>query len=94
MTILVAHHKVVDYDQWKAVFDEVASIRKAFGSTGSTVLRNTADPNELMIITEWPSAEQAHSYSESSELRAAFQRAGLTTRPNFYVMEEADRQPA
>ena len=94
MTSLIVHHKVENYDQWKAVFDEMIPLRQSFGSTGATILRGTSDPNEIVIITTWPSAQNAQGYAQSPELKTGMQRAGVVSRPDAYIVDEADHTSA
>ena len=94
MTYLLVRHKVEDYAKWKPVFDEHGAARKAGGSKGARVFRNTDNPNEPVIITEWPTLEQARKFAQSPDLREAMQRAGVIGMPDVLFLDEVDRQPA
>jgi heme-degrading monooxygenase HmoA len=94
MAFLIVHHKLEDYDKWKAVFDEHATSRKEFGSRGARVFRSGDDANEVVAIFEWDSLDAAHKFAESSGLRDAMQRAGVMSRPDLFFIEEVDQQPA
>jgi heme-degrading monooxygenase HmoA len=94
MTYLLVRHKVEDFAQWKAVFDEHGAARKAGGSQGAQVLRNVNDPSEQVIITEWPDLDHARNFAGSPDLRQAMQRAGVIGMPDIIFLEEAERQPA
>jgi heme-degrading monooxygenase HmoA len=94
MTYLIVRHTVENYDPWKAAFDAHASYRQAQGSQGGTLLRNTANPHELLIVLEWKDLESAQAFAESAELRAAMEGAGVTGQPDLWFAEELDRPQA
>jgi heme-degrading monooxygenase HmoA len=89
MAHLFVHHKVADYKAWRPVFDELDALRQQFGQTSARVYRNAADPNELVIMTEWPSLDAARAYSQAPELRQGMQRAGVISQPEVLFLEEA-----
>lgn len=94
MTYVVVRHNVEDYARWKPVYDEHAAFRKETGSTGSRVLRDLNDPTNLIVISEWPSLEQAQQFAQSPNLHEVMGRAGVTGRPDVIFAEEVDVQPA
>jgi heme-degrading monooxygenase HmoA len=94
MTYVVVRHNVEDYSKWKPVYDEHAAFRKQTGSTGARVLRDTNDPTNVIVITEWPSMEAAQTFASSPSLHEAMGRAGVTGRPDVFFAEEVDVQPA
>ena len=54
-------------------------------------MRNAGDPNELVILLEWDSSENARRFADAEDLREAMQRAGVADRPDVYVLEEVER---
>jgi uncharacterized protein (DUF1330 family) len=92
MPYLIVRHKVEDYERWKPVFDhDHGATRKLGGSKGGWILRNAGDPNELVILLEWDSSENARRFADAEDLREAMQRAGVADRPDVYVLEEVER---
>jgi heme-degrading monooxygenase HmoA len=89
MAQLYVHHKVADYAKWRVVYDEMDALRRQFGQTGSQVFRTAADPNEIVILTAWPSIENARQYAMSPDLKDAMQRAGVISQPEVLFLEEA-----
>jgi heme-degrading monooxygenase HmoA len=87
MAHLFVHHKVADFAAWKTVFDEMAGLRQEYGMTAAQVLRSAADPNEVVILTEWPSLESARRYAQSPDLRQGMQRAGVISQPEILFLE-------
>jgi quinol monooxygenase YgiN len=89
MATLFVHHKVEDYAKWRPVFDEIGKVRTTHGATGWRVLRDSANPNEIIILTEFPDPESARGYAQSPDLREAMQRAGVSGRPEILFLNEA-----
>ena len=54
-------------------------------------MRNADDPNELLILLEWDSLENARRFTYADDLREAMQRAGVADQPDVYFLEEVER---
>jgi quinol monooxygenase YgiN len=76
-------HTVADFSKWKAVYDQHDGARKQFGCKKSEVFTNTANPNEVLVVTEWDSIDQAAAFDASPGLKDAMQHAGVLTAPEF-----------
>ena len=88
---LIVHHTVRDYDAWKPVFDEHESVRVKHGCEGHTVYRDADNPNDVTVITSWPSREQAEAFAHDPSLREAMQRGGVIGEPHrVSFIEEAE----
>ena len=85
--------KVEDYAKWRPVFDEVAGLRKTFGSKGGRLFQKSDNPNEVAILFEWESLEKARQYFQSGELRQAMQRAGVSGPPDVQFLNEIEKVP-
>jgi heme-degrading monooxygenase HmoA len=83
VTTAVTKLRVENYQQWKAVFDEVAELRRKHGVTRHWVYRGVEDQNEVIVSTEWPSLEMARGFFTDPDLRAAMQRGGVVGQPEF-----------
>lgn len=91
MPFLLIQHKLKDFDAWKRVFDEHGVIRRESGSQGGFLLRRAEDPDDVVILLEWDDLEKARRFTQSEDLRATMQRAGVVSQPTFWFLEEADR---
>lgn len=89
MAQLFVHHKVEDYAKWRQVFDAMDGIRRQNGMTAAQVYRSASDPNEVVILTTWPTVESARQYAQSPELREGMQKAGVISQPDVLFLEEA-----
>ena len=89
MTTVAVRHKVADYDAWRIVYDEHGAVRKNHGTTGDTVLRDAQDPNEVLVLTYWPSITEAQAFAADPSLGEAMGRAGVIGAPRIEFYEEA-----
>ena len=88
MAHMMIHHQVADYAAWKVAFDEHDATRREYGG-GDYMLFNSVDnPNEVVVVFEWDSMDNARAFSESAELREAMQQAGVTGPPTVVYMEQ------
>lgn len=88
MTTMVVRHDVADYDTWRKVYDEVEPLRSQYGVSAQRVLKETGgDGNSLLVIHEFPSADQARAFAESDELAQAMQRAGVAGPPRIELYD-------
>jgi quinol monooxygenase YgiN len=62
MITVAVRHRVADFDTWKVGYDEHGAVREEHRCTGATVLRDESDPNEVLLLTTWPSARAAHGF--------------------------------
>ncbi len=91
MPYLLIRHTVEDYDRWKPVFDEHASMRQAAGSKGGYVFRSADNPNEVVAIMEMEDLDRARQFVASDDLRQAMEKAGVTGPPEILFLELAER---
>ena len=54
-------------------------------------MRNADDPNELVILLEWDSSENARRFADADETREGMQRAGVADEPDVYLLEEVEQ---
>jgi hypothetical protein len=83
-------HRVADYDAWRRVYDGVAELQRQGGVTADAVYRAEGDPENVLVMHRFASAEQAHAFFENADLRQALVDAGVdlgSVRMEFY--EEA-----
>jgi quinol monooxygenase YgiN len=89
MAQLSVHHQVADYTKWRKIYDEMDAIRRSkFGMTSARVFRTAANPNEIVVETEWPTLEHAQAYAASPDLKTGMEKAGVTSQPNVLFLAE------
>ena len=89
MAYVLVHHKVEDYNNWKAHFENNSELRSRNGSKGGKVFQSADNPNELFILLEWDSFENAKKFTGSDELKEVMKEAGVVTQPEIYFVEDA-----
>ena len=93
MPDLIIRQKVADYESWKRLFDQDVATRRACGSLGSRIFRNTADPGELIILFRWDDLERARLYFQADDLQIEISGDMLFGSPLFWFLEEQDSTP-
>jgi hypothetical protein len=89
MAHILIHHKIEDYSKWKPAFDDHANYRAENGSMGGKVFRNADDQNDLFILLEINSIENAKKFVSSADTKEAMKKAGVVGMPSIYFVEEA-----
>jgi heme-degrading monooxygenase HmoA len=85
---------VQDQAKWKTVFAEAQELRKKYGSKGVRAFAKTDNPNEIVILGEYESLDQARQLFQSQEFRDATQRAGTVGAPDVTFLEKITELPA
>ena len=88
--IIIVQHKVRDYDTWKPAFDEHEDVRRRHGATGHELYRGADDPNELTIVSHFPTREQAEAFAADPSLKEAMERGGVISEPRITWAREAE----
>jgi len=84
----------MDYAKWKPIYDQHAATRKAKGSKGAHLFRNTDNPNEVVILIEWDKLSNARSFAQSEDLEKTMQKAGVSNPLDISFLQEIERTPA
>lgn len=90
MAKAIVQHHVADYDRWFSVFTEHEAVRRRHGATGHSVNRSAADPNTLVVVTDFATIEGAQAFSKDPTLRAAMERGGVDGSPQSWIVDEAE----
>lgn len=87
MTTLAVRHTVQDFDVWKAAFDGHAAARRSHGATGHRVLR---DGQDVLVLIDFDTQDQAGAFTVDPSLKAAMANAGVTSAPDITIREETE----
>jgi uncharacterized protein (DUF1330 family) len=87
MTTLAVRHTVQDFDVWKAAFDAHAAARRDHGATGHRVLREGQD---ILVLIDFDTQEQAAAFTTDPSLKEAMADAGVTSAPDITIREETE----
>lgn len=89
--VLITLHKVEDYAKWKTEFDSDIDMRKEAGEKSYQIFHTDDDPNNLAILFEWDSLDNARKFMESNELREKMQKGGVIGEPEIRFLEEVEK---
>ena len=87
---VMVHHKVRDYDMWKPVFDADEENRRRHKATGHEVYRDLNDPNNVFVLTDFPSKADAEAFAADPSLKEAMERGGVTGEPHVFWIEKTE----
>jgi hypothetical protein len=88
MAMLIIHHKVGEFATFKEVFLDDQERRRRSGCKGARVHQNAVDHNDVWVVLEFETAEQAQRHAEGLELNEAIKWAtGNISMPDFVVLE-------
>ena len=87
---IIVQHTVRDYDAWKRVFDEHEAVRREHGAAGHQLYRGADDPNEVTIVNQFPSREQAEAFAADPSLKEAMERGGVISEPRITWARETE----
>jgi heme-degrading monooxygenase HmoA len=86
--VAIAHHRVRDFDTWKRVYDSVSELQKAGGVRQHAVMRVVDDPDMVVVVHTFDSAEAAHAFLSNPELGEAMQSAGVDLSTFSYELSD------
>lgn len=89
MKYVLIIHEVADYDAWKNVFDQAATIRKEAGEISYQVLKYENEPNKIVHFSVWTSIENAKLFFESPKLIQIRKDAGVKS-PEFIYLDQIE----
>jgi len=83
----MVRHKVADFAKWKPVYDAHGSARAGAGLKELHLLRNTDNPNEVILLFSADDVDKARGFATSADLRDAMQKAGVTDKPDVWFLK-------
>lgn len=89
MATAIVRLRVADFDQWRRVFDSLATARTEYGIVAATAHRDAADPAEVVTILTARNLAAARAWLASAVLRNGMAEAGVIGRPEVELLEDA-----
>ncbi|MCU7548634.1 hypothetical protein OCK74_05870 [Chitinophagaceae bacterium LB-8] len=81
--MVVATHKVADFNKWEASYDAHDSMRLANGVHSYVIGRNIKDTNMVMVATKVDDMKKAKAFAKDPALKQAMQKGGVMGTPHF-----------
>jgi quinol monooxygenase YgiN len=88
---MFVRHEVTDYGAWRKVFDAFAPIQKKAGVIYKAVYQSTDNPNDVTVIHEFHSLQEAKTFAALPELKAAMEKGGVKGAPQFWYTTKSAR---
>jgi len=88
MTYLLCRNRVVNFEQWKTVFDSHTGAHQATGLKLLTIWRSIQEPNNVFFMFEVSSMDKAREFLNSPESAEAGEVSGVLDG-EFHFVEEA-----
>ncbi len=88
--VTIVHHRVADYDAWKAVYDSVADLQREGGVREHAVLRSADDPALVVVVHTFDGPDAANAFLARADLEDVLARAGVDLASlQIEILEEA-----
>jgi len=84
---LVVRHSVNDYTAWRVVYDSLEPLRVQHGCTDKKVLHTPDSANDLLVVHDFGTVEQATAFANDPALKDGMQRAGVAGPPRIEIFE-------
>ena len=84
-------HEVNDYAAWRKVYNEFNATRRKLGVINQAVYRTVDNGNDITVIHDFKSIEQAKAFVASPDLKAAMDKAGVKGTPQIWFTTRATR---
>jgi len=81
---MFVRHTVSNYQTWRKVYDDFASVQKAKGVTAQAVYQAADNPNDITVTHEFATVEAAQAFAKNDELKKAMQSAGVVGAPTIW----------
>lgn len=88
MSLVLVRHRVSDFAAWRPVFEGAAELRRASGERSFHVYEELGDPDHVIGLFEWDTAENAKGFFANPELRKAMDESGVTEPPDIWYLEQ------
>ena len=80
-------HRVEDYPKWKEGFDSTAEYKRSHGWKGYRLYAIEGDNNNVLVMEEFETEDQAREFLGSDYLKDVMSSAGVSDEPDILVVE-------
>ncbi|HYH14238.1 MAG TPA: hypothetical protein VD794_03400, partial [Flavisolibacter sp.] len=82
-SMMIARHRVKDFNKWKASYDAHDSLRLANGMHSYVIGRGESDTNMVLVAVRVDDTAKARKFAKDPSLKQAMQQGGVTGTPTF-----------
>ena len=87
MAWIHVRHRVQDYNKWKEVYDKTAGYKRHEGWKRYRVYQVSGDRQDLIVMEQFATLEQARAYVSSQFLLDAFEQEGVVGQPEILLLD-------
>ena len=81
---MFVRHDVADYGVWKKGYDNYAPTQKKAGVYFKAAYQSVDNPNDVTVIHDFHSLENAKAFADSADLKASMSRLGVKGVPQIW----------
>jgi hypothetical protein len=81
---MFVHHQVADYATWRKSYNAFAPVQKKHGVTYQAVYQSTDDPNDVTVVHDFKTLDEAKAFAALPELKAAMDKSGVKGAPQIW----------
>jgi|GEM_PF-508378 len=82
---LFVRHEVADYAAWRKVYNSVAPLQKKMGVFFKDVYVSAENPNDITVIHDFHTLEEAKAFMTSPEVRAIMSKGGVKPPAQVWI---------
>ncbi|HET7077856.1 MAG TPA: hypothetical protein VFM49_10450 [Chloroflexia bacterium] len=87
MAWIHVRHRVQNYNKWKETYDKTAGYKRHEGWKRYRVYQVSGDREDLIVMEQFATLEQARAYAGSQFLRDAFEQEGVVGQPEILLLD-------
>ena len=88
MAYMFVRHRVKNYSEWKDGFDAAEDFRKSSGELSHQIFSVNGDNENLVVLVEYSSIEEAQKFAASEDLKKAMEEVGVIEKPDIYFLQK------
>jgi hypothetical protein len=88
---MFVRHEVADFGAWKKSYDAYAPTQKKMGVIYQAVYQSVDNPNDVTVIHDFHSLEQARAFATSADLKAAMEKSGVKGAPQIWYTTKSSK---
>jgi hypothetical protein len=81
---MFVHHQVADYAAWRKSYNAFAPTQKKHGVIYQAVYQSADDPNDVTVIHDFHTLDEAKAFAAMPELKAAMEKSGVKGIPQIW----------
>jgi hypothetical protein len=80
---MFVRHEVPDYAAWKKSYNSFAATQKGHGVIHQAVYQSADDPDDVTVIHDFHTLDEAKAFAALPELKAAMEKSGVRGAPQI-----------